>query len=182
MLAAPAPNLTRHLVGGGLWGCRSRKEHRRRSLPSMGLFSGCPAIWEVADPRSTLPRYSRVIPLNTPDGDFLGVSVVRTVAVPFRAPARTRIAPQRARPVAVPTLGRSGLCVGSTLRSRCDIRERERWAAFPACSQPRSQAFTAACRSQPSFTTACRSQPPCPRPCCALESRLCEDAIFFGHP
>src|ERR1035437_5965130 len=47
-----------------------------------------------------------------PDDDFLGVSVVRTVAVPFRAPARTRIAPQRARPVAVPTLGRSGLCVG----------------------------------------------------------------------
>src|ERR1035441_3959135 len=105
-------------------------------------------------------KFPRAEPLHFLDCDFLGVSVVRTEAVPFRAPARTRIAPQRARPVAVPTLGRSGLCVGSTLRSRCDIRERERWAAFPACSQPRSQAFTAACRSQPSFTTACRSQPP----------------------
>ena len=40
-------------VGGGSVGWRSRKEHRRGSFPSMGLFSGCPAIWELADPRST---------------------------------------------------------------------------------------------------------------------------------
>src|ERR1035437_8598225 len=39
-----------------LWGCRSRKEHTRWPFPSMGLFSGCPAIWELADPRSTLLR------------------------------------------------------------------------------------------------------------------------------
>src|ERR1035441_2001722 len=60
---APAPNLTRHLVGGGLWGCRSRKEHTRGSFPSMGLFSGRPAIWELADPRSTLRRQAGAIPL-----------------------------------------------------------------------------------------------------------------------
>src|ERR1017187_7678554 len=42
--------------------------------------------------------------------------------------------------------------------------------------------FTTVVHNRLSFTTACRSQPPCPRPCCALESRLCEDAIFFGHP
>ena len=28
------------------------------AVPSMGLFSGCPAIWELADPRSTLRRYT----------------------------------------------------------------------------------------------------------------------------
>src|ERR1017187_2864216 len=42
--------------------------------------------------------------------------------------------------------------------------------------------FTTVVHNRLSFTTACRSQPPCPRPCCALASRLCEDAIFFGHP
>src|ERR1035437_8158319 len=37
-----------------LWGCRSRKEHTRWPFPSMGFFAGGPAIWELADPRSTL--------------------------------------------------------------------------------------------------------------------------------
>src|ERR1039457_2218244 len=51
---APAPNLTRHRLVVALWGCRSRKEHTRWPFPSMGFFSGGPAIWELADPRSTL--------------------------------------------------------------------------------------------------------------------------------
>jgi hypothetical protein len=33
------------------------------AVPSMGLFSGCPAIWELADPRSTLRRQGGSIPL-----------------------------------------------------------------------------------------------------------------------
>src|ERR1035437_5376928 len=54
-----------------LWGCRSRKEHTRWPFPSMGLFSGCPAIWELADPRSTLRRKGGVISaMPTPKASF----------------------------------------------------------------------------------------------------------------
>src|ERR1035437_5105312 len=53
-----------------LWGCRSRKEHTRWPFPSMGLFSGCPAIWELADPRSTLRRQGGSIPANVSNRRF----------------------------------------------------------------------------------------------------------------
>src|SRR5664280_494351 len=56
-----------------------------------------------------------------------------------------------------------------------------RKGAVGSVSSVFTTAFTSV-HSRLSFTTACRSQPPCPRSCCALESRLCEDAIFFGHP
>src|ERR1017187_1992987 len=56
---APAPNLTRHLVGGGLWGCLSRKVHTRGSFPSMGLGPGVRRFggWPTLDPHYGVNRW-----------------------------------------------------------------------------------------------------------------------------
>jgi hypothetical protein len=71
-----------------LWGCRSRKEHTRWPFPSMGFFSGGPAIWELADPRSTLRQVGGTVEIliQTPPWPLSDKAVSPTPIFQARAP------------------------------------------------------------------------------------------------